>query len=131
MTRCAYSVPDGPPSRRGPLSTAADFRKLTPLVLKQALEHAGTLVCEPIVRASLEIPAEAIGAVMAALARLGAAVETPTLDGSLSTIEAVLPAAKTDDLQRQLQGLTGGEGVIHSSFAGYQPVSGEQPTRRG
>jgi ribosomal protection tetracycline resistance protein len=25
MTKCTYSVPDGPPSRRGPLSTAADF----------------------------------------------------------------------------------------------------------
>src|SRR5262249_19225778 len=33
LTECAYSIPDGPPSRRGPPSTAADFRKLTPLVL--------------------------------------------------------------------------------------------------
>src|SRR5439155_9143676 len=49
MTRCTYSVPDGPPSRRGPLSTAADFRTLTPLVLMQALERAGTAVCQPIV----------------------------------------------------------------------------------
>ncbi|MBD0348400.1 MAG: hypothetical protein ICV59_04545, partial [Thermoleophilia bacterium] len=83
MTKCAYSVPDGPPTRRGPLSTAADFRKLTPLVVMQALERAGTVVCEPIVRVSLEIPADAIGAVMAALARLGAAVETPSLQGKL------------------------------------------------
>jgi ribosomal protection tetracycline resistance protein len=29
-----------------------------------------------------------------------------------------------------LPGLTGGEGVLESSFAGYQPVSGDQPTRR-
>ena len=84
MTECTYSVPDGPPSRRGPLSTAADFRKLTPLVLMQALEEAGTVVCEPIVRGSLEIPTGAIGAVMPALARLGAAVETPSLRGELS-----------------------------------------------
>ena len=27
-------------------------------------------------------------------------------------------------------GLTGGEGVLESDFAGYEPVSGEQPTRR-
>jgi predicted membrane GTPase involved in stress response len=33
-------------------------------------------------------------------------------------------------LQRQLPALTGGEGVLESSFAGYQPVSGDQPTRR-
>ena len=40
MTQCAYSGSDGPPSRRGPTSTAADFRKLTPLVVAQALERA-------------------------------------------------------------------------------------------
>jgi len=129
MTKCTYSVPDGPPSRRGPLSTAADFRKLTPLVLMQALERAGTVVCEPIVRVSLEIPMGTIGAVMPALARLGAAVETPSLEGKLSTIETVLPAARAHDLQRQLPRLTGGEGVLESSFAGYKPVSGDQPTR--
>jgi ribosomal protection tetracycline resistance protein len=130
MTKCVYSVPDGPPSRRGPLSTAADFRKLTPLVLMQALERARTVVCEPVVRASVEIPTSAIGAVMAALARLDAAVETPFLKGTLSMIEAVLPAARAQDLQQQLPGLTGGEGVLDSSFAGYQPVSGDQPSRK-
>jgi ribosomal protection tetracycline resistance protein len=129
MTKCIYSVPDGPPSRRGPLSTAADFRKLTPLVLMQALERAGTAVCEPIVRATLEIPIGTIGAVMAALARLGAAVETPSLQGQLSLIEAVLPTTRADDLQRQLPGLTHGEGVLDASFAGYERVSGDPPTR--
>ena len=130
MTKCTYSVPDGPPSRRGPLSTAADFRKLTPLVLMQALVRAGTAVCEPTVRVSLEIPATTIGTVMPALTRLGAVVEAPSLRGGLSVIETVLPAARAHDLQRQLPGLTGGEGVLESTFAGYQPVVGEQPTRR-
>ena len=130
MTTCIYSVPDGPPSRRGPLSTAADFRKLTPLVLMQALERAGTVVCEPMDRVSLEIPVDTIGAVMSALARLGAAVETPSLQGKLPTIQTVLSAAGAQDLQRQLPGLTGGEGVLESSFAGYRPVSSGQPTRR-
>jgi len=130
MTKCIYSVPDGPPSRRGPLSTAADFRKLTPLVLMQALERARTVVCEPIVRVSVEIPTEVIGAMMAALARLDAVVETPSLEGTLSMIETVMPAVRAQDLHQQLPGLTGGEGVLDSTFAGYQPVSGDQPTRR-
>ena len=124
LTKCTHSVPDGPPSRRGPLSTAADFRKLTPLVLARALEQAGTVVCEPIVRVTLEVPPGSIAAVMSALARLGSAVETPSLRGTVFTIESVLPAARADDLQRQLSGLTGGEGVLESSFAGYQPVDG-------
>jgi ribosomal protection tetracycline resistance protein len=130
MTRCMYSLADGPPSRRGPTSTAADFRKLTPLVLRQALERAGTVVCEPTVRISLEVPTPAIGAVMPAVIRLGGAVETPVAHGELSTLEAVLPVGRADELQRQLAGLTGGEGVLESTFAGYQPVSGDQPQRR-
>jgi ribosomal protection tetracycline resistance protein len=130
MTKCTYSVPDGPPSRRGPLSTAADFRKLTPIVVMRALEEAGPVVCEPIVRVNLEIPMDTIGAVMPALARLGAAVETPSLQGKLCTIETVLSAARAHDLQRRLPGLTRGEGVLESSFEGYEPVSGDQPTRR-
>jgi ribosomal protection tetracycline resistance protein len=129
MTKCNYSVPDGPPSRRGPLSTAADFRKLTPLVVRQALERAGTLVCEPTVETRLEVPADAVGAVMPALARLGAAVEPPSPRGKLAEIKAILAAARADELQRQLPGLTGGEGVLDSRFAGYQPVSGDQPIR--
>jgi ribosomal protection tetracycline resistance protein len=129
MTKCSYSLADGPPSRRGPTSTAADFRKLTPLVLMQALERAGTVVCGPIVRVDLEIPTPTLGAVMPALARLGAVVETPSLNGELSTIEALLPAARVRDLQRQLPGLTGGEGILESSFAGYEPLGGDPPTR--
>jgi ribosomal protection tetracycline resistance protein len=131
LTRSEYGGADGPPSKRGQLSTAADFRKLTPLVLRQALERAETMVCEPIVRASVEIPADAIGAVMPALARLGAAVETPSVQGRLAMIETVLPAARAHDLQQQLPRLTGGEGVLESRFAGHEPVKGSQPTRGG
>jgi ribosomal protection tetracycline resistance protein len=129
MNRCLYSVPDGPPSRRGPLSTAADFRKLTPLVLMQALERGGTAVCEPVVRGRLEIPAGSIGAVTAALGRFGAPVETQSLRGDLATIETVLSAARAGDLQRELSRLTGGEGVLETSFVGYEPVSEEPPIR--
>jgi ribosomal protection tetracycline resistance protein len=107
------------------LSTAADFRKLTPLVLRQALERAQTVVCEPVVRARLEVPSDSIGVVMGALGRLGAVVETQSLRGSLSAIETVLPAVRAHDLQRQLSGLTGGEGVLESSFVGYRPLDGE------
>ena len=130
MTRCSYSIADGPPSRRGPTSTAADFRKLTPLVLRQALARAGTVVCEPTVRATLEVPTETVGAVLPVLARLGAAIESPVAQMTLSRITAFLAAVRADELQRQLPGLTGGEGVLDTSFDGYQPVNGDPPTRK-
>ncbi len=94
MIECNYSSPDGPAATRGPLSTAADFRKLTPLVVMQALERARMVVCEPILRVSLEIPTGTIGAVMSALARLGAAAEAPSLQGKLARLETVVPAAR-------------------------------------
>ena len=130
MTDSNYSSPDGPQSTRGPLSTPADFRKLAPIVVMQALESAGTVVCEPTARLVLEVPTHTVGAVIPALARLGATFETPAPDGERSTITAVLPATRADELHRELPALTGGEGVLDSSFAGYQPVGGDPPTRR-
>jgi ribosomal protection tetracycline resistance protein len=129
MTRCMYSIPDGPPSRRGPPSTAADFRKLTPLVVMRALERAGTVVCEPVLRVRLELPVAAIGASLAALAQLGAGAQAPSLRGELATIETVVPAARVPDLQRQLPALSAGEGVLESEFGGYEAVTGTPPTR--
>jgi ribosomal protection tetracycline resistance protein len=128
VTDCTVTVTDC--GYRAPGSTAADFRKLTPLVLLQALERAGTVVCEPIVRGRLEVPADSLGAVMAALGRFGAAIEARSVRMNLSTIETVLPAARAHDVQRLLSGLTGGEGVLESSFVGYQPVNGDPPARQ-
>jgi ribosomal protection tetracycline resistance protein len=129
MTRCAYSIPDGPPSRRGPPSTAADFRKLTPLVLMQALAEAGTVLCEPVVRVTLEIPTDAIGAVIAALVRAGAPPATPVPRGELTVVETVVPAVRAQELQRQLPAMTRGVGVLDSTFAGHRPVAAQEEAR--
>jgi ribosomal protection tetracycline resistance protein len=120
MTDCGYLAGG---------TTAADFRKLTPIVVMRALREAGTVVCEPILRGCLEIPTDTIGAVLTALARLGAAVEAPAPQGKRSVIETVVPVARAHELQRRLPGLTNGEGVLDSSFAGYRPVSTHPPTR--
>ncbi len=131
LTECDYYVGDGPAKRilATPRTTAADFRKLTPIVLWQALERAGTVVCEPMARARLDVPADRLGAVLSALARLGAEVSAPLTHGDQTAVEAVLPSAVVHALQRQLPGLTGGEGVADTSFCGYRPVRGAAPTR--
>jgi ribosomal protection tetracycline resistance protein len=130
VTKIAYSLADGPPSRRGPMPTARDLKKLVPLVLVQALEQRGSTVCEPVFRIAAEVPTEAIGSMLAALGRLGAGAATPSARGELSVLEATLAASRVQELRRQLPGLTGGEGVIDAEFAGYQPVTGEPPTRK-
>jgi ribosomal protection tetracycline resistance protein len=130
MFSSSYSVADGPPSRRGPTSTAADFRKLTPLVLMQALHRAGARVCEPISRVRIDAPSTSMGSVLSALAQHGAAVHAQTVRGDDVSIEADLPAAAVPELHRTLPALTNGDGVLESTFAGYQPLRGEPPVRR-
>ena len=131
MTECNYYVGDGLGKRVLPTTrtTAADFRKLTPLVLMEALRQAGTVVCQPMARVRLELPAPRMGDVLSALARLGAATQTPLLDAELSVVTAMLPSAQVRSLQEQLPGLTGGEGVLDTSFGGYEPVHGSFPRR--
>ncbi len=131
MTDCGYYVGDGPAKQvlATPRTTAADFRKLTPVVLSEALERAGTVVCQPMTRARLETPTDRLGAVLAALARVGAAIDAPRPRGELAIADAVLPAAAVHILRQQLPGLTGGEGLIETSFCGYQAVRGRYPSR--
>jgi ribosomal protection tetracycline resistance protein len=131
MNECGYYVGDGPTKRvlPTPRTTAADFRKLTPLVLREALRQAGTVVCQPMARVRLELPAPRMGDVLSALARLGAATEMPLLDAEQSVVTAMLPSAQVRSLQEQLPGLTGGEGVLDAGFGGYEPVHGSFPAR--
>jgi ribosomal protection tetracycline resistance protein len=109
MTECGYSIADGPPSRRGPPSTPADFRKLTPIVLMRALEQAGTVVCEPVHRFRLDFPADTLGHVLPALTRLGATPRAPVVRGSSCQLEGDVAAARVHELTQQLPALTRGE----------------------
>jgi ribosomal protection tetracycline resistance protein len=132
MDECGYYVGDGMGKRvlPTPRTTAADSRKLTPLVLRKALRAAGTVVCEPVASVRVELPAARTGAVLSSLARLGAEVdETPLSCGDLSVVLTTLPSAKVRSLQEQLPALTGGEGVIEAGFGGYRPVRGRAPSR--
>jgi ribosomal protection tetracycline resistance protein len=131
MYECDYYIGDGPIKRvlPTPRTTAADFRKLTPLVLAEALRSAGTVVCQPMARLGVELPAARTGDVLSALARLGAAAEVPVVDTELAVVTAMVPSAQVRALQEQLPGLTGGEGVLDADFGGYEPVHGSFPTR--
>jgi ribosomal protection tetracycline resistance protein len=110
-------------------STGEDFRFLTPLVLMTALREARTVVCEPIHRFRLEAPADLLGPLLAALARLHAVPEPPVLRGSSCTVEGEIPAAQVHALRLELPALTRGEGVVESAFDRYRAVNGRAPTR--
>jgi ribosomal protection tetracycline resistance protein len=111
-------------------STAGDFRNLTPLVLMAALRRAGTTVYEPMHRFRLEIPADTLGVVLPALARLRAVPSTtPGLAGKAYVVEGAVPAGAVHELQQMLPSWTRGEGVLEYEFDHYQPVTGPVPSR--
>ncbi|MDT0448162.1 tetracycline resistance ribosomal protection protein Otr(A) [Streptomyces hesseae] len=112
-----------------PVSAADDFRKVTPLVLMDALRRAGTEVHEPVNAFELELPTGALSPVLARLAEVGATPFPPVADGDVYRLEGLLAAGRTHGFEQRVPGLTQGEGVFLSAFHGYRPVRGHQPVR--
>ena len=110
-------------------STPSDVRNLTPLVLGAALQEAGTIVCEPISRFRLEIPADALAPVLGQLAKLRAVPGPPVIDGDFAVVVGDIPAGDANTLQAVLPGLTSGEGSLEHEFGSYRPMT-SQPVRR-
>jgi ribosomal protection tetracycline resistance protein len=127
VTDCRVTITDS--GYGAPVTTAADFRRLTELVLATALAQAGTWVCEPLAELSLEMPSSTAHAVLAVLSRLGGRVTGQFSAGGVSRVGAVLPVARVRTLQHGFPGLTMGEGILESRPGGYQPVGEHPPTR--
>jgi ribosomal protection tetracycline resistance protein len=112
VTRCGYI---------SPVSTAGDFKRLVPDLLARALRTAGTVVCEPVHRFTIEGPAAALTATLGALPRFAAVPDPPAVAAGRFTVGGLVPAARTAALERALPGLTHGEGTIDGVFDGYRP----------
>jgi ribosomal protection tetracycline resistance protein len=113
LTQSGYSAPG---------TTAKDFRLLTPMVLRRALERAGTVVCEPIHRFHLELPTDRVGPLLSALARLRAVPLRQEVRDSSCTLEGDIPAARVHELRLQLPELSRGEGVLECAFNRLQAI---------
>lgn len=120
MTDCGYGAP---------VTNTSDFRYLTQLLLANALERAGTWVCEPLANASLEIPSSTAQAVLATLGRLGGRVRGQFTASDVTRVQAVMPVARVRQLQQQLPGLSMGEGLLETRPGDYQPVGDNPPSR--
>ncbi|MEX1023252.1 MAG: GTP-binding protein, partial [Dehalococcoidia bacterium] len=127
VTDCTVTVIDC--GYRAPGTKAADFRKLTPLILMSALTQAGTVVCEPIHHFRLEAPADTLGSVLPMLTALRAVPRTPAVLGASYVLEGDVPAGQVHALQQALPAVTRGEGVVECAFDRYEPVRGVPPTR--
>ncbi|MFD8382879.1 GTP-binding protein [Streptomyces sp. NPDC059679] len=117
-----------------PLSTARDFRELTPVVLERALRAAGTRVYEPCHTFELEIPHDALAPVTGQLTAAEAditAVEETAGGVPVWLLEGRIPAREVHGVKRWLPGLTRGEGVWWSRPSGDRPLGPGRDRRTG
>ncbi|MBY5352358.1 TetM/TetW/TetO/TetS family tetracycline resistance ribosomal protection protein [Rhizobium leguminosarum] len=112
-----------------PVSTAADFRQLTPWVLADALSAAQTVLCEPIDRFHLEAPAESLSGVLTLLAKSAAAMMDSAIADGVARLEGTVASQVIQSVQQQLPGLTSGAGTMETSFDHYAPVAGQPRLR--
>ncbi|MFI0036936.1 tetracycline resistance ribosomal protection protein Otr(A) [Streptomyces mutabilis] len=105
-----------------PVSTAADFRGLTPIVLRRALRRAGTRLYEPYHSFEAEVPADALAPVTAQLAALGADFTGTTGGAPGWLITGELPARRVREAELRLPGLTRGEAVWSSRPSADRPL---------
>ncbi|PGK42550.1 elongation factor G [Bacillus thuringiensis] len=113
-----------------PITTASDFRNLTPIVLMDALKQAETYVYEPINEFELTVPEQAISTAMYKLAAVPATFAEPILYNNSYQLTGSLPVAKTENFKRMLHSFTEGEGIFTTKPAGFTKLMAPFPTRK-
>ncbi|TCW50153.1 translation elongation factor 2 (EF-2/EF-G) [Bacillus thuringiensis] len=113
-----------------PVTTASDFRNLTPLVLMDALKQAETCVYEPVNEFELTVPERAISTAMYKLAAIPATFADPIFNNDSYELTGSLPVAKTDNFKRMLHSFTEGEGIFTTKPSGYKELKAPFPTRK-
>jgi GTP-binding protein len=99
-----------------------------PEVLKHQDENGKWL--EPIEKVFLEVPKDAMGDVMEALATRKGNVTDMAPAGDRMTLEALVPTRGLIGFEVELLNFTRGEGIMSHLFHEYAPDTGEIPARR-
>ncbi|WP_456290050.1 TetM/TetW/TetO/TetS family tetracycline resistance ribosomal protection protein [Paenibacillus sp. AK002] len=115
-----------------PVSTAKDFRSLTPLVLMAALDQAGTEVYEPMNVIQFILPENSLSKVLSKLAALDGTYQEPAFHNGSVHVHGTIPVRTTDLLKAEVHSLTSGEGMLTVKPGGYTKVQAPFPvnTRR-
>lgn len=113
-----------------PVTTASDFRNLTPLVLMDALKQAETCVYEPVNEFELTVPEHVISTAMYKLAAIPATFSEPIFNNDSHHLTGALPVAKTENFKRMLHAFTEGEGIFTTKPSGYKKLKAPFPTRK-
>ncbi|MGQ9589196.1 MAG: elongation factor G [Planctomycetota bacterium] len=110
-------------------STPAAYSAATSSAFQSALEAAGSVILEPVMRFEIQVPQEYYGTVSSDLGRRRATIRGVDLVGDLRIVRGVVPLEEVFGYPNTLRGLTQGRGSISLEPESYHPVPEEVAAR--
>jgi ribosomal protection tetracycline resistance protein len=101
---------------------AVDVRRTTDLVVREAVQAAGTQVCEPVDHFWLEVPTDTLSNALSLLGRHSAVPDPLQTAGAVAVITGTVRATEVNAMRLELHAATHGEGVLESTLDHYEPV---------
>ncbi|MGH3385312.1 MAG: GTP-binding protein [Nocardioidaceae bacterium] len=125
VTDCVVTLVHG--RFHAPTPSAGEYRRLIAATFRDALRRAGTVVCAPVSRFELEIPADTVSSVLAKLVQAGATPEAAEVGTTRGRLTGTMPTDGVDTFEQRLPAMTSGQSVFFSEPAGYVPIQGVPP----
>lgn len=104
------------------MSTAADFRNLTPMVLMNAINNAKTELLEPLYEFQLKINKNVCGRAISDLNKFRADFKNPVLSRDDMIIEGLIPVSTSQKYNLEVASYTEGKGMFVTKFHGFRKV---------
>ena len=103
-----------------------DFRQATYRAVRQGLMQANSVLLEPWYDFILTCPTEQIGRAITDIRSMGGEFEAPESNGSISTLQGIVPAAEVRDYVETVAAYTQGRGRLQLSLKGYAPCHNQE-----
>ncbi len=105
-----------------------DFRQATYRAVRQGLMMAESVLLEPVLSFTLEVPSGNVGRAMTDIADMHGSTGAPEMsaDGARSILTGTVPASELKDYARTVATYTAGEGRLSVRLKGYEPCHNAQ-----
>ena len=103
-----------------------DFRQATYRALRQGLMQCDSVLLEPVLSFTLEVPSNYLGRAMTDIRRMCGSFEDPVMQQDMCILSGSVPAAALKDYQREVNAYTRGTGRLSCVLKGYEPCHNAQ-----
>ncbi len=108
-----------------------DFRQATYRALRQGLMQCDSVLLEPVLSFTLEVPSKHLGRAMTDIRRMCGSFEDPVMQQDMCILSGSVPAAALKDYQREVNAYTRGTGRLSCVLKGYEACHNAQEVVSG